>query len=75
MRLKQLILHNYRQHRDLTLDLAAVTYLGPRFAGEMLTLESTFAARGCTLRLVGLTPRIRRLLDWNGIRKDFSGAA
>ncbi len=60
---------------DLTLDLAAVTYLGPRFAGEMLTLESTFAARGCTLRLVGLTPRIRRLLDWNGIRKDFSGAA
>ena len=60
---------------DLTLDLAAVTYLGPCFAGEMLTLESTFAARGCTLRLVGLTPRIRRLLDWNGIRKDFSGAA
>ena len=60
---------------DLTLDLAAVTYLGPRFAGEILTLEPAFAARGCTLRLVGLTPRLRRLLDWNGIRKDFSGAA
>ena len=60
---------------DLTLDLAAVTYLGPRFAGEIRTLEPAFAARGCTLRLVGLTPRLRRLLDWNGIRKDFSGAA
>lgn len=60
---------------DLTIDLTALTYLGPCFAGEMLTLESRLKARGDTLRLVGLSARTRRLLDWNGIRKDFPGAA
>ncbi len=60
---------------DLTIDVTALTYLGPCFAGELLTLESRLSARGGTLRLVGLSARTRRLLDWNGIRKDFSGAA
>jgi N-acetylglucosaminyldiphosphoundecaprenol N-acetyl-beta-D-mannosaminyltransferase len=49
------------------LDLCDVVRFGPTFAGRLLRLDRTLAAGNRPLRLVGASPRARRLLRWNGL--------
>ncbi len=51
---------------DVVLDLTATEYLSPGFLGLLLLLEKHLAKHTLKLRVVGVQPKMNRLLKWVG---------
>ena len=51
---------------DVTLDLTATEYLSPGFLGLLLMLKKHLAKNTLKLRVVGVQPKMNRMLKWNG---------
>lgn len=54
-------------HGRVVVDFSGAEYLGPGLFGLLLMLKKRQAAVGQLLRIVGVSPALRRLFRWNGV--------
>ena len=55
------------QNKNVQVDLAKAEYLSPGILGLLLVLKKQLDKQGLQLKIVGLQPNMRKLLDWNGL--------
>jgi N-acetylglucosaminyldiphosphoundecaprenol N-acetyl-beta-D-mannosaminyltransferase len=55
------------QATDMELDLTDAEYLSPGFLGLLLLLKKHLDNRAVKLKMVGVQPKMKRLLKWNGL--------
>jgi len=55
------------QNKNVQVDLAKAEYLSPGILGLLLLLKKQLDRHGFQLKIVGLQPNMRKLLDWNGL--------
>ncbi|MFG6196525.1 STAS domain-containing protein [Nonomuraea sp. JJY05] len=71
-RLRQRLLSTLDYSTDLlVLDLSQVTFCGAGGLGVMIGVQSRARARGITLALTGVPPRVARLLRITGLDRRF----
>jgi anti-anti-sigma regulatory factor len=51
----------------MELDLTDAEYLSPGFLGLLLLLKKHLDNRAVKLKMVGVQPKMKRLLKWNGL--------
>ncbi|MEO3876535.1 STAS domain-containing protein [Nonomuraea sp. B12E4] len=72
VQLRQRLLNTLAHSADLlVLDLSQVTFCGAGGLGVMIGVQSRARARGITLALTGLPPRVARLLRITGLDRSF----
>lgn len=55
------------QKKDVILDLTVAEYLSPGFFGLLLLLKKHLDKHAAQLKVVGVQPKMKRLLKWNGL--------
>lgn len=55
------------QEKDVILDLTAAEYLSPGFWGLLLLLKKHLDKHAAQLKVIGVQPKMKRLLRWNGL--------
>lgn len=65
--IRSLLRHASLQKTDVVLDLTDAEYLGSGFLGLLLLLKKNLDKHALKLNVVGVQPRMKRLLKWNGL--------
>jgi len=55
------------QKKDVVLDLTDAEYLSPGFLGLLLLLKKHLDKHAVKLKVIGIQPKMERLLKWNGL--------
>ena len=55
------------QNKNIQIDLAKAEYLSPGILGLLLLLKKQLDKQGLQMKVVGLQPNMKKLLDWNGL--------
>src|SRR5450759_172426 len=66
-RIRSLLRQVSLQNADVVLDLTNAEYLGSGFLGLLLLLNKHLDKNGNNLKIIGVQPKMQRLLRWNGL--------